>query len=490
MAILDEIIHTMSKEEIRSFKIFMLRIKTGKERRVLQLFDVIRAHRDKNLSAGELTLKLPGSPDANLCYQLKKRLRDYIDRHAADFISANQFNQALQYLALGRFHTSKGNLHIGMDYLEKAASRARSNQWNDLLEMILSETIQLTREIPELNPSAIIEERVALRKKQIALKELDEVLVLLGYQLRLSQQTGRGTLKYNETLEQILERYRDDSFYLSDPTFRLRVIEGVSQLFLEQHAFAAMASYLSQQIPLVVQANLFTRQNHELKCKLLTWYTNALFKADRIEDSIKVAALLKLAMDEFGAMLADKYFIFYNSALVYANTRINLPEAIHILEETIRNPALDKHPLYSLVVQLNLVLCYYESGLFEKASKRLARLYIHPAYGLADPYFKVKIGITDVILKVTLDRWDAALPRIRQVQKDFEPHLNEESTYEKIISFLGIMLSIARRDGDLTASLNQKIADWLELYKNQEAETEVIQYYNWLQSWYAKHTLR
>jgi hypothetical protein len=28
------------------------------------------------------------------------------------------------------------------------------------------------------------------------------------------------------------------------------------------------------------------------------------------------------------------------------------------------------------------------------------------------------------------------------------------------------------------------------LYKNQEAETEVIQYYKWLQSWYAKHTLR
>jgi hypothetical protein len=52
------------------------------------------------------------------------------------------------------------------------------------------------------------------------------------------------------------------------------------------------------------------------------------------------------------------------------------------------------------------------------------------------------------------------------------------------------MLTIARRDGDLTASLNQKIADWLELYKNQEAETEVIQYYNWLQSWYAKQTLR
>ncbi|MFN5371079.1 MAG: hypothetical protein ACK5B6_06400, partial [Bacteroidia bacterium] len=249
----------------------MQRIKTVKERRVLQLFDVLRSNKNKTLSASELRLKLPGTPDANLCYQLKKRLRDYIDRHAADFIFANQFNQALQYLALGRFHASKGNLRIGMDYLGKAASRARSNQWNDLLELILTETILLTREIPELNPSALIEERVALRKKQIALKELEEVLVLLGYQLRLSQQTGRSTLKYNETLEQILERYRDDSFYLSDSTFRLRVIEGVSQLFLEQHAFAAMASYLSQQIPLAVQANLFMRQNHELKCKLLTW---------------------------------------------------------------------------------------------------------------------------------------------------------------------------------------------------------------------------
>jgi hypothetical protein len=457
---------------------------------VVQLFDIIRANAGKSFSAAELSRKIPGHPDENLCYQLKKRLRDYLDRHAADFISSNSYNQTLQYIALARFHVSKANLALAMEYLNKAASRARSKQWNDLLELLLSEIIHISAEIPELNPAPIIEERIALRKKQIALKELDEVLVLLGYQLRLSQQTGRTTSKHNETLEQILDRYRDDSFYLSDPAFRLRVIEGVSQLFLEQHAYAAMANYLSQQIPLAVQANLFTRQNHELKCKLLTWWTNALFKADRIEDSIKVSALLKIAMDEFNGLLADKYFIFYNSALVYANTRINLPEAIHILQETIRNPALEKHPLYSLVVRLNLVLCYYESRMFEKASKLLVKLYVHPAYELADPYFKVKIGITDVILKVTLDRWDAALPRIRQVQKDFEPHLNEESTYEKLISFLGIMQSIARRDGDLTASLNQKIADWLELYKNQEAETEVIQYYKWLQSWYAKHTLR
>jgi len=195
-------------------------------------------------------------------------------------------------------------------------------------------------------------------------------------------------------------------------------------------------------------------------------------------------------MDEFGGMLADKYFIFYNSALVYANSRINLPEAIRMLEDTIRNPALEKHPLYSLVVRLNLVLCYYESRLFEKASKGVAKLYIHPAYEIADPYFKVKIGITDIILKITLDRWDAALPRIRQVQKDFEHHLNDDVSYAKVNSFLGIMQGIARRDGDLNASTNQKIANWLEAYKNQEAETEVIQYYNWLQTWYSKHKLR
>ncbi len=486
---LEEIIHTMSKEEIRSFKIFMQRIKTSKERRVVQLFDIIRANAGKSFSASELSKKIPGNPDENLCYQLKKRLRDYLDRHAADFISSNSYNQTLQYIALARFHASKGNLHIGMDYLGKAASRAREKQWNDLLELVLSELIQLSREIPVLNPSKFIEERVALRKKQIALKELDEVLVLLGYQLRLSQQTGRSTSKYNITLEQILDRYRDDSFYLSDPAFRLRVIEGVSQLFLEQHAYAAMANYLSQQIPLAVQANLFTRQNHELKCKLLTWWTNALFKDNRTEESIKVASLLKLAMDEYNGMLADKYFIFYNSALVYANTRINLPEAIRILEETIQNQALEKHPLYSLVVRLNLVLCYYESRLFEKASKLVTKLYIHSAYEMADPYFKVKIGITDIILKITLDRWDAALPRIRQVQKDFEQHLNDDLSYKKVNSFLSIMQAIARRDGDLNASTNQKIADWLDVYKNQEAETEVIQYYNWLQTWYAKHKL-
>ncbi len=480
----------MSKEEIRSFKLFMCRIKTGKERRVIQLFDLMRSNPGQCFSAIELSEKLPGAPDANLCYQLKKRLRDYLDRHASDFISSREFNQTINYLALGKFHAAKSNLSIAMDYFTKAASRSRTNQWNDLLEMVLSEIIQLSSEIPEVNPAKFIEERIALRKKQIALKELDEVLVLLGYQLRLSQQTGRSTSKLNETLEQILERYRDDSFYLSDPAFRLRVMEGVSQLFLEQHAYAAMANYLAQQIPLAVQSHLFTRQNHELKCKLLTWWTNALFKSERIEESIKVAALLKVAMDEFNGLLADKYFIFYNSALVYANTRINLPEAIRILEDTIQNPALEKHPMYSLVVRLNLVLCYYESRLFEKASKLLTKLNIHPAYEWADPYFKVKIGITDIILKITLDRWDAALPRVKQVQRDINLIETHDTPHEKIQSFLKIISGLARRDGDINAILDQKIAQWLERFKNQAAETEVIHYYDWLQTWYSKHKLR
>ena len=474
----------MTKEEIRSFKIFMGRIKTKNERKVLQLFDIIRANAGNSFAAEELSALLPGRPSANLCYQLKKRLRNYLDRHSADFYSSQEFNQTAQFFSLGKIHAAKGNKRLALDYFNRAAEKARTNEWGDLLEIVLGETIQLTSYLTEINPSDLIEERIAVRKKQLALKELDEVLVMLGYQLRLSQQTGKTTSKHNEMLEQILDRYRDDSFYLTDPAFRLRIIEGVSQLFLEQHAYAAMANYLSQQIPMADQAGLFNRQNHELKCKLLTWWTNALFKSGRTEDSIQVAALLKSAMDEFNGLLADKYFIFYNSALVYANTRINLPEAIRILEETIQNSALEKHPMYSLVVRLNLVLCFYEAKHYAKASKSLAKLYIHPAYNLADSFFRIKIGITDIILKITLDRWDAALPRIKQMQKAFAAKDIEKDSVEKTQSFLTILAGIARRDGDLNASLNFEIQHWLERYRNQESETEVIHYYEWLKTWY------
>ena len=79
----------------------MSRIQLKHERKVLQLFDVIRAHPQNSLSARELSALLPGKPSENTCYQLKKRLRDYLDRATSDFVFAQSAISTLQLFNLG-----------------------------------------------------------------------------------------------------------------------------------------------------------------------------------------------------------------------------------------------------------------------------------------------------------------------------------------------------------------------------------------------------
>jgi hypothetical protein len=81
------------------------------------------------------------------------------------------------------------------------------------------------------------------------------------------------------------------------------------------------------------------------------------------------------------------------------------------------------------------------------------------------------------------------MPRIKQMQKAFAAKDIDKDSVEKIQSFLTILAGIARRDGDLNASLNFEIQHWLERYRNQESETEVIHYYDWLKTWYAERAV-
>jgi hypothetical protein len=170
--------------------------------------------------------------------------------------------------------------------------------------------------------------------------------------------------------------------------------------------------------------------------------------------------------------------------MVYANTELNMPEAIRILEETISNPALEKHPMYSLVVHLNLVLCLYVSKDPRKAMKVLLQLYLHPAFLQTDKVFRLKIGISELVIRATLDQWDNIAPRTNQLLKDAADPDIELFAKGKITDFLHILQVLAKRDGEINKNARQLIQAWIDQYAGDPAEADVINYSAWLVDWF------
>jgi len=483
--ILYKIIHSMSKEEIRAFKLFMDRIQTADgNRKVILLFDTIRRNR-LELSNIQIIERIQGIHNLNALYQLKNRLRRYLDHSQHTFFFArNPEAEALQLYQLGKEWFSRQEYELAGDYFEKSGKIAAEHQFYDILELVYSGLINASMHLPQINPQDYIKKRKENLVKLTAVKSLDELLTGLNYKLTVSQQTGRKDDDTTEILKQAIDEFTKVPELRNSPPMRLRLTEGIARLLLQQHEYNKLADYLAENIKVLNKSGVFNEFNHDTKLKLLTWKTNALFKAERITESIEAAEKLKNAMMEFEAAYYDKYFIFYNSALIYANSVLNLPEAIKILRETIDNPLLEKHPLYGLIVHLNLALCLFEDGQLKAAMKQISSVVRLPAYQQADEELKLKIEFSELIMRAEGDEWDTVSLRGKQIRKDYSDKLQERPAMNELLL---IIMNIAKKDGDITPAVAKKLASWFAAYQENIPESQVIDMHDWVKSRYQKY---
>ncbi len=481
MQILHRIIHSMNKEEIRAFKLFIDRIQTSGDRKVTQLFDLIKKN-NKELSNDEILKKLPDIGNLNALYQLRKRLRRYIDHSQHAFFFANNPElESLQLYQLGKQWFLRQEYKLAGDYFEKAGKIAENHQLLDILELVYTGLINSSLHLTDINPQHYIDLRKQNLKKLSSIKALDELLTSLSYKLSISQQTEKKNEQTTHLLQQTLEDFAKMPEISTSPAMRLRLTEGLAGLLLQEHKYNELADFLENSMYKFELDNVFNEYNHELKLKLQTWLTNAYFKSGKINESIKAAGNLRSSMLEYDSAYYDKYFIFYNSALIYANTINNMPEAIRILRDTIRNPLLAKHPIYSLIVNLNLALCLFESKEFKPAMKQIASLQRHDAYMQADDNLRLKIEFSELIMRAEGDEWDTVLIRGNQIQKDYSENLNARKA---MCDLLNILLRIARKDGLIMNQTKDEIKQWLITYKSHVPESQVIDIYEWVKKKY------
>ena len=481
MQILHQIIRSMSKEEVRAFKIFIDRIQTTEDRKVVSLFDLIRKHKGAITNAEILKL-LPDAGNLNALYQLRNRLRKYIDQSQHSFFfSKSPESEALQLYLLGKTWFDRQVYNLAYDYYERASKIAQDNQLLDALELIYTGLINASLHLPSINPEVYIK----LRKENLiqlnSIKSLDELLTGLNYKLAISQQTGTKDDSVTRLLEQTLDDFLNNPQLSTSIVLKVRLTEGVARLLLQRHEYLELAEYLNNSLPALIETSCFNQYNHDVLLKLLTWKTNAYFKAELLERSLQSAEELKSAMEEFGGILFDKYFVFYNSALIYANSVLDLPKAISILRKTIQNPLLEKHPIYSLIVRLNLALCLFENEELKPAMKQIAQLQLHPAYQQADEDLKLKIEVSELIMRADADEWDIVAIRTKQIQRDFQKSLEER---EAMSGLLKILRTIASKDGLLNSKQKSENKAWLEEHYGSVPESQVIDLYEWFKRKY------
>jgi pentatricopeptide repeat protein len=478
MKVLQQIIGTMNKEEIRHFKLFINRTNAAPDRKDAQLFDYIRRSWPK-YNEEKILQKLYGIDEKNALYRLKNRLLEDIGKSIVlQYFDDSEYNYVLNNIALSRFFQGKGQARIAFHYLTRAGKKATDIESFELLDLIYNEFIRLSHETLEINPEEYIEKRKENRIKLNRLQEIDDILAAVIYRVKTSQNFSRQDSKIMEVLQRTVNDFASREVKTS-PQLRFKIYHSLSRILLQQHDYISLEKYLLETFDEFTAEKLFNKNNHDTKLQMLTYLVNSLFKNGKYDAALQYAEKLKKAMNEHGSALHDKYlFYYYNSLVISYAGKGEFDKAIDILDEARESDVIRKLPMYMVFIYLNLAALNFDKKNYKAALKNLVKLSMHDSFNNLDEAFRFKINIVELIIRYELGDFDFVERRIEQVRKEFA-HLLNTREYWREKDLLGIIMEMMnstsiRSNKDLAAKM-KKLAG-TEGYD----EGDIIKYRDWL----------
>lgn len=483
MDILNKIIQSLNKEEVRSFKLYSNRVTPSEERKDLILFDFIRKQ-GPSYNEDKIYQKLYGDKSKNAYYRLKNRVAEDLNKSLT--IQHYGYSEEVQIhnlLTSVKLFAKKRELDLCFHYLKKAEKLADSIEAYDLLDIIYSEHIKLAQEAISINPEETIQKRKENLKILNTLREMDDVLAMVIYKTKTTQNFNSKQNPIIPLLEETINGVLEDKNLKKGVKLRFKIYRAVSQVLLQRHEYVALEEYLEKTYSDFSKEKLFNKTNHDSKLQMLTYMVNCLFINKKFQDSLDYAELLKEGMEEFDGEKKDKYLFFYYNALVNNYGTLDKSKAIQILEDLKTSNLLNKTPFYEVFVYGNLAILNHEINENKKAIKLFHQLYMLDSYKNTDTAYKFKTEVAELLIRYELQDFDFLEYRIKQVKKDFknELKLTENKRENELITIISQMMYTNSIRSN--KELSKKINNFINIdERDYRLYSEMINYNAWLKT--------
>lgn len=479
MDILNQLISSMTKEEIRFFKLYTGRTGSEEERKDIQLFDYIRDH-EENYNEGKIFQKLYGKSDKNSFYRLRHRLLDEVNKSLLlQHFEEDDTMSIHHLLSRVRFFFLKRNFSPALFFLKKAESSALRIENYELLDIIYGEYIKLSHELMNIDPEEYIAKRKENYSHLTSHRQINDVMAAVAYRVKISQNFSEEQNPILELLEKTVNDFLLDKKISNSPKLKLSIYGAVSQVLLQKRDYVTLEKYLLETYKNFSRQKIFGKENHKVKLQMLTYIVNAFFKNKKVRKSLEYAEKLRLAMEEYGRAFYEQFLFFYYNSLVINYSVIDKDKAISLLEEFKENEKLKKSPFYELFVFLNLAILWFDKKEYHKSVKNLNLLYFHPNYKNADISLRFKIEVAELIIRYELGDYDFLENKISRLEKDFEDQLKSSHRERELISILKKLPYAENISRDKV--LQEQIKRFLLSNKNTSVDdSEIIKYNEWL----------
>jgi len=130
----------------------------------------------------------------------------------------------------------------------------------------------------DFDPKMFIEKRKINLEKLERIREIDQVLAAVSYQLKISQNYSSEGKSFITMLEKMVKQHAADKALRSGKMLQLKLADAVSRILIQKHDFKTLESFLAAKLKEFRKQKLFTRVNHDSYLKMLTYLVNATFK--------------------------------------------------------------------------------------------------------------------------------------------------------------------------------------------------------------------
>ena len=484
MNILLNTIQSLTKEEIRYYKIFTKKTHTETKRKDILLFDLIRKNISK-YNEQDISSVIYGD-NKNSFYQLKNKLLQSVNRSIISQYSFKDDDSLIyNFILLAKIFKQKGDFRLAYSYFKKAEKKANQIEAFETLSTIYTEILKLSYDLVSIDIEKYIN-RKKMNKRNLNLsQDIDIALSSAMYKIKTAQNFSNNEDEVSKKLDEIISSISSRLEVSESPKFRIKLFQAISRVLLQKNDFITLEEYLRMTYDSFMEDRLFNKSNHEDKLMMLTYFTNSLYKNNKLEESLLMAEKLHESMHEFDGLLKSKFLFYYYNALVINYSKLDKDKALLVLREARDNKTIKELPVFGSFIYLNMGLIYYDQKKYRLSIKQISRLILQKDFVNLDLYFQLKILISEIIIRYNLDQIDLIIEKLRFIKRRYKSIISQNLRDRVIINIIERLICSDNIINDKLLIRDIKNLKSMSSQKNAE-NTDIINYNEWIDSIFKK----
>ncbi len=425
MDILQDLIKSLEKEELKSYKLYTKRTHNFENRKDIELFDSIKKQTEESDKFHFNVIYKGVKPDTKY-YRLKNKIADDIGIVLSNLNHKKPEIDTIHLIGLAKIFNTKHKYNLALHYLKLAERRAIEKEEYALLEAIYEQMVRMSIQNTEESPTLIIEKRNENSQRLKLLQDLENNLAVLSHEVKTTQNLTTKkeiTTWLNHTLKNTVKL----SYVKNSVQLRIKIFQNLSRLMLLLKDYTSLEAYLKSCLLEFENDKLFNKQTHEVKLQLLVYLCNASYMLDKHAQSIQYANVLHKAIFEFDKSLYNQYIFYYYNILVNNYSKTNALKAIDTLEEAQNEKQIKNNPNQYFYVLNNLAILNFDLKKHKQASKFFSQMYVSQNFKSFDKSFVVKLQVFELINRVELQDYELCEKQLNQLYKLIDDVKEKES---------------------------------------------------------------